>query len=674
MYRFHKLEQRTALYQELALLSAKIDQSYAIWSQINFEDADPLEVEAAFIHFLRSRYDLDVLWGEISLYDRVMHSKELRALHAQSLEELQKFSMKYLFDPDLYHSFEKALNVFEKHQKSYPRMSACAEVIHRFLKHMRQAGAHLSAEKKEELQKINLELSSLSQHFQQNVLDSEEHTIFEWPEESLKGLSVEQKKLLSINQENGLYQMNRTALCRQLVLDYVENRDLRAQYYRACITRCGPADICKNANNADITQTLLDLRLKKANILGYPSYQHEQLSDRLAQSPSEVDDFYKQFLDLLPNIARQEIDILQIYAKKQALIEDSLSHWDIAYCSRLQEESLLNITEQELKDYFGKDHVLAEFFKVFSELYGLSFEPVMTDPGSFWHEDVFCVAVYEQKNHTLLGYIYFDLFQRPLKMSGAWMDELSVSTDYQDWKNVAHILCISNFHEKEQWRSDEVQTLYHELGHCLHGLLSRHPLAPCSGISDVPWDIVELPSMLAEQWSKQPVFLKNLGQHKDTQEPLPQEWIEKIYSKERYGAARFLLRQALLGFYDWNAHNQNFHREETISSWREIGGKYWPLGVLESDCFPMTFCHIFSGGYSAGYYSYLWAEVYVHQVYAKMQALAEATSWSEAGMAFRKAFLNRGGDANLKKNLDDFLGEPLSVDYLLTYYGLEKSS
>jgi len=667
MYHFTPPAQRSELYKQMPILRAASLKAYQLFKAIDITESSLDNAMQSFLFVLDQDCILDLAWAVLGHYDRVVNDKQYREIHAQELALYEAHANNILLDPELFQKLSHSQSLLEFAGTVNRQSKALIDAIDVYLRHMKKSGSHLNTDSRAKLSEIAQEISALEQKFEENNLDASEEIIMNCSEEELQGLLPSHFELLIKNEQTGLYAINRTPLCRQSLLEYAVNRSLREKYYKDYIKKCGPED--GSWDSTGLANSLLAFKSQKAHILGFESYRALQVHDRFAGNELNLNAFYQEFFDKIPFYAHKEHERLQDFAHKRDHID--LMPWDASYYARLEEESLLNLNEDAIRQYFPISHVIQHMFTIFQEVYDLHFElrkSVLED--KLWHDDVMIVEVTVCSTGERLGRIYMDLFQRPGKMSGAWMSGFRNFATYPESQD-SIVFCICNTQSKETFLLEEVQTLFHEFGHSLHSILSRQTMAICSGIDNVPWDIVELPSILSEQWVGQEEHLKNMSQHIDTKEPLPPEWIAAILKKSQYAAGKFLLRQMILGFYDWTIHAKNTS-ENLLDTWQNISAKYAVMPILKNDSFPMTFTHIFSGGYSSGYYSYLWAEVYVHQVYKKMQDIAQKDSWAKAGDLFKKAFLALGADRDLKTKLDVFLEDPLTIDPLMTHYGLKE--
>ena len=336
------------------------------------------------------------------------------------------------------------------------------------------------------------------------------------------------------------------------------------------------------------------------------------------------------------------------------------------YVNDIREKKTLDFNEQELKVYFPLEHVQNQMFELFGNLYGFSVkerQDIQT-----WHEDARAYELVAKQTGQTIGFLLADFFARPKKRSGAWMSDARSFVSYKNWeeKPVAHLICNFQKASRPTLTFRDVETLFHEFGHSLHHLLTERTLPSIAGINEVAWDIVELPSQLNEQWCYQPEILKKLSSHLDTQEPLSDKLIQKVIDSRCFHASLHLIRQLEFSQFDWKIHAQS-SCENPIEFWKEMRADINVTPSYELNAFPLSFSHIFSGGYAAGYYSYLWAEAYCHQVFDHFKKHEFSKQVTED---FKKSFLSRGGDLHLKDTLHKYLQNEQDLTPLLQAYAI----
>ncbi len=646
-------------YEQLAL---EITESNKLLNNIISDKKNIDSFEEKIILIEKIFNSLQQKWGLLDHLQNVLNEENLREIHNSTNELFSNFFNEWSLSKDLMSVYQivsesKNLNEDEKLALSQSLLD------------FKLAGVLLEDDQKKELMEIQLKLSSLSNKFGENVLDSTDNWKKIVQECDLDGLSDAQKDYLKnlakeINQDGFL--INLSGPCYQLVMTYCSVRDTRKKIYEANAHKASKYDETSSEyDNQAIAEDILKLRKKEALLLGYSSIGEMSLEKRFAKKASEIEDFYNNLITKIQPIAKKEYLDLENFAKQKDALEH-LEPWDIAYYSQLLKLEELSLDEEKVREYFKLSKVLTDMFDLFGKLFNFKIKKNTTAP--IWHEDVLCFEIIKEDGSC--GYLYLDLFARNKKRAGAWMsgaiDKASCNTWRQD--PTAYIICNFRKNEHSLLRFDEIETLFHEFGHSLHHLLTKRTIPSIAGINQVPWDIVELPSQLLEQWCYEPSFLKKMSEHFQTKESLPLTIIETLCSSKKFQAGLFFLRQIEFGLFDWEVHENYLSSNTDISEfWKGLRSKFAATPIISTHSFPLSFTHIFDGGYAAGYYSYLWADAYVYQVYQKIQ---KSTDTQKACEKFMSKFLSLGGSLSLKESLHEFLEEPQSVDPLLLAHGL----
>jgi oligopeptidase A len=420
---------------------------------------------------------------------------------------------------------------------------------------------------------------------------------------------------------------------------------------------------------------ILEKRYNLAKMLGYSNYAEYSLATKMVKNPQVVLDFLNNLVEKVKPVAEQEWHELKLFIKNHYSNHgiENIKAYDIAYYSELQKNKLFNLSEEELKPYFPLTKVLPGFITIVHKLYNIRLE--INPKADCWHPDVVCYSVINNTSDTI-GYVYLDLFARLRKRNGAWMDECRIRcfTDNIKQIPVAYLTC--NFTPPDQnglalLTHTEVLTLFHEFGHCLHHLLSTVDYPSISGINGVPWDAVELPSQIHENWCWMSEGLEIISGHYQTGEPLPEKYLKQLIKQKNYQAGIFLLRQLVFGLFDFRLHVE-FHPENELSQIDDILAEVRELvSVLpfaDYDQFGHSFSHIFAGGYGAGYYSYLWAEVLSANCFAKFRK--NGVFDQKTSLEFLDKILSKGGSIDISQVMRDFCGHEIAVEPLLQQHGI----
>ncbi|MCB0452864.1 MAG: M3 family metallopeptidase, partial [Aequorivita sp.] len=558
------------------------------------------------------------------------------------------------------YSQKDALNLSEEQQM----------LLEKKYKAFSRNGANLSEEKKTELRKIDTELSKLSLTFGENVL----------AETNKFGLHITDEKDLSGLPEGVIEAAAQTAEEKGkkgwvFTLDYpsyvpfmtyADNRELRKKLAIAFGAKGFHNDALDNQQNV---LQIATLRHKRANLLGYKSHAHFVLEERMAETPEKVKSFLNELLEKAKPAARKEFEELTAFAKKLDGI-DHLEKWDGAYYSEKLKQKLFNLDDEKLKPYFELKNVINGVFTVAEKLYGLHFEEVQNIDK--YHTDV---KTYEVKDDEgeLVAIFYADFHPRAGKRNGAWMTSYK-SQQIKNGKNDRpHISIVCNFTKPTASKPslltfNEVTTLFHEFGHALHGMLANTHYPSLSGTS-VYWDFVELPSQILENWCYEKETLELFATHYKTGEIIPMEYVEKIKESATFLEGMATLRQLSFGMLDMAWHGSDPSGIKNVKAF-EIAAfddtQLYP--DVKENCMSTSFSHIFQGGYSAGYYSYKWAEVLDADAFALFKQ--EGIFNKKVADRFKGSVLSQGGTMDPMELYIKFRGQKPDPEALLRRAGL----
>jgi Zn-dependent oligopeptidase len=443
------------------------------------------------------------------------------------------------------------------------------------------------------------------------------------------------------------------------------NRDFRQRVY------LGQSRVAYNDNeynNSDNIKQMTQLRYKRANLLGYSNHAEYVLEQRMAENPKRVRTFLTELLVKARPKAEQDIVELTAFAKKIDGVEE-LYPWDFAFYSEKLKKELFNLDDEVLKPYLSLDNALEGIFTVASKLYGLDFIPINNI--ETYHPEV---KTYEVKEgERFIGLFYVDLHPRPGKMPGAWATSFrdQYKKDGKDIRPHGSIVC--NFSRPTDTKPalltfNELTTLFHEFGHALHGLLSECQYPSLSG-TNVYWDFVELPSQVMENWCFEKECLDLFAKHYQTQEKLPFEYIEKIKESANFMEGYYTMRQLSFAFLDMAWHSIDTAAVDNIEEFEKSAMSQTDLlPRIPKTCMSTSFGHIFSGGYSAGYYSYKWAEVLDAEAFERFKE--EGIFNRDVASRFRNEILSKGGTDHPMNLFKKFNGKEPTVDALLRRGGL----
>lgn len=531
-------------------------------------------------------------------------------------------------------------------------------------------GANLTEEKKEILRQLDSELSKLSLQFGENVLaETQAYQLHITDVSKLKGLpesAFEAAQQLAEKQNLKGYVFTLDFPSYQPFMTYVENRDLRKELFLAYATRAYQK---AQHDNREIVLQIVRKRHERAQLLGYKTHAHYVLEERMAQSPEKAKDFLNELLIKSKQKAQEEFQQLKKFAKESGDIE-RLEKWDAAFYTEKLKQKLYDFDDEQLKPYFVLGHVLQGVFTVANRLYQLHFEEVY-DIDKYC-EEVKTFRITDDKNN-LIAIFYADFHPRPGKRNGAWMTSYKPQYRKGNTHERPHISIVCNFSRPTKTKPslltfNEVTTLFHEFGHALHGMLANTVYPSLSG-THVYWDFVELPSQVLENWCYEKEALELFAKHYQTGEILPLSYIEKIKKAATFMQGLQTLRQLSFGLLDlkWHAENpEHFSDLKTIEKTVFSETDFYPE-VAES-CMSTAFSHIFQGGYSAGYYSYKWAEVLDADAFElfKEKGVFDA----ETAKSFKENILSKGGSEHPMVLYKRFRGAEPNPDALLRRAGI----
>ncbi|QTF10488.1 oligopeptidase A [Brenneria izadpanahii] len=618
---------------------------------------------------------LSRIFSPIGHLNAVKNSPELRSAYEQCLPLLSEHSTWVGQHAGLYQAYRSL-----KEGEHYAAMSvAQKKAVDNALRDFELSGIGLPPEKQKRYGEIAARLSELSSLFSNNVLDAtmgwsklitDVSELEGMPESALAAAKAQAE---AKGQDGWLLTLDMPSYLP--VMTYCANQALREEMYRAYTTRA--SDQGPNAgkwDNSDIMAEKLALRHEQAQLLGFASYAHKSLATKMAENPQQVIDFLSDLAKRARPQAEEELAQLRAFAKKFYGVAE-LQPWDIAYYSEQQKQHLYSISDEQLRPYFPEQRVVEGLFEVVKRIYGITAKE--RKDVDVWHPEVRFFDLFDE-NGELRGSFYLDLYARENKRGGAWMDDCVGNLrkgDGELQKPVAYLTC--NFNRPVNGKPalfthDEVTTLFHEFGHGLHHMLTKIDTAGVAGISGVPWDAVELPSQFMENWCWEPEALAFISGHYETGEPLPQELLDKMLAAKNYQAALFILRQLEFGLFDFRLHAEFDPAKgaQILPTLAEVKAQVAVVPSPSWGRFPHAFSHIFAGGYAAGYYSYLWADVLAADAYSRFQE--EGIFNRATGQSFLDNILSRGGSEEPMTLFKRFRGREPRLDAMLRHYGIKE--
>ncbi|MBA6336329.1 MULTISPECIES: oligopeptidase A [unclassified Colwellia] len=619
---------------------------------------------------------LSKLWSPVSHMNSVVNSDKLRDAYESCLPLLSEYSTFVGQHQGLYQAYQQFANSDEYSQLNIPQK----KVIENALRDFKLSGIALNDNDKKRYGEIVTRLSELSSTFGNNVLDATHaYSVNITDKSELTGLpdsAIEAAAELAKEQEKQGWLFTLDIPSYLPVMTYCSNATLREQLYRGFVTRA--SDQGPNAgkfDNSDIMNELLLLRHELAQLLGFNNFAEKSIATKMASSTTEVLDFLENLAVKSKVQGQQDLDEVKAFAEKE-FNQTDLQAWDLPYYSEKLKQSRYAISDEECRPYFPEEKVVAGLFEVVHRLFGMTINQVANI--DTWHKDVKFYQVYDRDNN-LRGRFYLDLYARAHKRGGAWMDDCKSRRELANGDiqyPVAYLTCNFNKPIGDKpalFTHDEVVTLFHEFGHGIHHMLTQINTSGVSGIDGVPWDAVELPSQFLENWCWQPEALAFISGHYQTGEPLPQAMLDKMLAAKNYQSAMQMLRQLEFSIFDFKMHkdyqpaqDNSGYIQQTLNQVRE---EYSVLKAADFNRFQHGFGHIFGGGYSAGYYSYKWAEVLSADAFSRFEE--EGIFNPKVGNDFLTNILEKGGSQEPSVLFKAFRGREPEIDALLRHCGIE---
>lgn len=611
-------------------------------------------------------------WSPIAHLHAVRQEEALRNAYNTCLPLITEYHTAMLQSPALYAAIEALANqpgaTFDFAQK---------KVLENALRDFRLAGVHLSAEQKATFLELEKKLSQLTTQFSENLLDATQAWF----------LPIDDQKQLAGLPAYAIELMKQNAQQRQrdgwaLTLDYpsylagmkfLDDRQLRATLYQAYTTRAsdqGSHD--KRWDNSKIMDEILACRQQLAQLLGFANFAEYSLTTKMAKHPASVMEFLQTLLNKCKPFAEKEMRALKKFAHAQGGPAE-LAPWDFSYYAEKYRQATFNFTEEDIKPYFPIDKVIHGLFTLVNKIYGLTIEERFGV--EVWHPEVrFFDIVDSEQNHR--GGFYIDLYARARKREGAWMDDCRMRRKRADNSlqlPVAYLIC--NFTPPlgttpALLTHDEVLTLFHEFGHCLHHVLTTINYPAVSGTHGVPWDAVEFPSQFMELFFWEKEVLELISGHYQSGAPLPSTLHQQLVAAKNFHAGIQMVRQMELALFDFRIHLEYSAQPDFIQTiLDQVRAQTALLPIPAFNRFQHSFAHIFAGGYAAGYYSYSWADVLSCDAYG--QFVENGLLNRAVGDSFLHAILEKGGACDPLEAFITFRGRKPELTALLQQNGWE---
>ena len=609
-------------------------------------------------------HKLSMVFSPISHLQNVMDDPDWREAYNSCIPLLTEYGTELSQDPDLEKAYGKIIKKLK--DKSSPEFSLLEKELRSFTLN----GVNLDQNKKTKFKDLKKQLSIKQAKFGQNVQDSTDSWLYFTAEESetvgITSEILQQAKERADKENKSGWQFSLDYPTYHAVMTHAENSNLREKFYKAWSTRASDQANQKKWDNSDNIKEILAIRKEISELVGFNNYAEYSLATKMAETTADVFEFLYDLANKTKSTALNEIEMIEQFAGQK------LQPWDVSYYLEKYKQENFSVSDDELKQYFQKSTVQNGMFDVAKSLFDITLEINPNIP--VWHESVEFVEV-KNLNGEIIGGFYIDLFARNGKRGGAWMDECVIRKNINDNKMLPIGYLVCNFTPPNEkgislLTHNDVITWFHEFGHMLHHLLTKVDLPSISGINGVPWDGVELPSQFMENFAWNYQVLKDCSKHHITGQYFPKSIFRKLQKARNFGSGLAMLRQLEFALYDLSIHT-NYEADKDGDTLNILASIKSQISLIESpdyNRFPMSFSHIFAGGYAAGYYSYKWAEVLAADAFS---AFEEGGIFDKKLAAkFRKEILEIGGSRDFMQGFKNFRGRAPSLDPLLIQNGI----
>jgi len=632
------------LNKKIQINNIKIKELLEINSKTYINFVKPLQMMEEY---------LDQFFTPLSHINSVNNSDETQKVYAESLPIITEYSTNISQNIDIY----KAYKEIQKHENSSLNYEQL-KVLELNILHFELSGAHLNEKIKKRLAEINIRKSELSNDFSQNLLDATNaYTKVITNEKDIEGLPKSEIDSARF-EDDGITKYKFTLQMPSYIayMTYGKNAQIREELYKAYVTRA--------PENSKIIDEILLLKDEMSRLLGFENYAQYSLASKMANDENSVISFLEKLITNSQNQAKEELKELQRLSSIQ------LESFDTAYYSELLKKQKYDIDEEEYRPYFEQKNVVNGMFDFLNKLFEIEFRQV---DESLWDKKAFSYDIYI--DNKVRARLYLDLEARESKRGGAWMHNFQTHCRQEDGKEqLASAFIVCNFPPSSNTspsllRHDDVVTLFHEMGHALHHMLSNVNENEISGVNGVEWDAVEFPSQFLENFAYEPHVLKLFASHHESKEIISDEMIQKLVRSKNFLSASGMLKQLEFSIFDFQLHSKIYQGKEVQNLLDSIREKTALIKTPSYNKFQNGFAHIFAGGYAAGYYSYKWAEVLSADVF--FSVLDEGIFNSQTAKKYLDIVLNGGGAKSMDILFKELMGREANPDNLLRLNGIK---
>ena len=596
---------------------------------------------------------LEWFFTPVSHLNSVSNSEKTQEVYAEALPILTEYGTEVSQNEEIYKAFKSI-----KEDEGTSLNQEQNQVLDHNIRDFELSGAHLPQDKKDRLKEINLRKSTLTNDFSQNLLDATNaYELIISDEKDVEGLPA--SDLEGAKQEDGSYKFTLQMPSYIAYMTYGKNPALREELYKAYTTRA--------PQNADIIDELMQLRQEMAKLLGFNNFAELSIAPKMATSTDKVVNFLEELAVASQSQAKAELAELQALAKKEG--QEKIQSFDTAYYSEILKKQKYEIDEEAYRPYFEQKSVVQGLFDFLHKLLGIEFKATQA---TLWDEKASAYDLYFEGK--LRSRLYIDLEARSSKRGGAWMNNWQTHCKDEEGETIlssAYVVCnfpASSDTNPSLLRHDDVVTLFHEMGHALHHMMSEVSENSVSGVNGVEWDAVEFPSQFLENFAYEPQVLRLFAKHYESGEVLSNEMISKLDKARNFQSALSMLRQLEFSLFDFKLHMQLHTGDEVQALLDSIREEFGLLKPPSYNKFQNGFAHIFAGGYAAGYYSYKWAEVLSADAF--FHFVDNGIFEEEIAASYRDIILGLGGSESMSVLFEKFMGRELDTTGLLRLNGI----